>query len=96
MFPSLGEGFGLPAVEAMSQGVPVLASSAGSLQEIVGDAGLYYPPLDAAEMARKINAFLSDPTLQSTLRKRALKRVKRFTWERAADLAMESLNRAVN
>jgi len=96
MFPSLGEGFGLPAVEAMSQGVPVLASSAGSLQEIVGDAGLYYPPLDAAEMARKINTFLSDPTLQSTLRERALKRVKRFTWERAADLAMESLNRAVN
>lgn len=96
VFPSLGEGFGLPAVEAMSQGLPVLASNAGSLQEIVADAGLYYPPLNAAEMARKINAFLSDPTLQATLRDRALKRVRRFTWARAADLAMESFERAAS
>lgn len=96
VFPSLGEGFGLPAVEAMSQGVPVLASNAGSIQEIVADAGLYYPPLDAEEMARKITTFLSDPKLQATLRDRARKRIRRFTWERAADLAMESFERAVS
>ena len=77
-------------------GLPVLASNAGSLQEIVADAGLYYPPFNAAEMARKINAFLSDPTLQATLRDRALKRVRRFTWARAADLAMESFERAAS
>jgi alpha-1,3-rhamnosyl/mannosyltransferase len=96
VFPSLGEGFGLPAVEAMSQGLPVLASNAGSIQEIVGDAGLYYPPLNAEEMARKINTFLSDPILQATLRDRSRRRIRKFTWERAADLAMESFERAVS
>ena len=96
VFPSLGEGFGLPAVEAMASGIPVLASNAGSLPEVVGDAGLFYDPLDASAMAREISRFLDDDELRADLGKRAIVRARQFTWERAAELAMASLERAVN
>lgn len=95
VFPSLGEGFGLPAVEAMASGVPVLASRAGSLPEVVGDAGLFYDPRDAGAMAREINRFLGDSRLRADLGRRALRRAEQFSWERAAELALASLQKAV-
>src|SRR6202043_2298085 len=58
--PSLLEGFGLPAVEAMACGTPVVSSRAGSLPEVVGDAGVYFDPTDVGSMAEAIHSFLND------------------------------------
>jgi glycosyltransferase involved in cell wall biosynthesis len=87
VFPSLWEGFGLPAVEAMSCGLPVLASRHGSLPEVVGDAGLFFDPLNPTAIADCILRFLSQPELQARLGENALKRARTFRWERAAELA---------
>ena len=87
VFPSLWEGFGLPAVEAMSCGVPVLASDRGSLPEVVGDAGLFFDPRDPADIARCLLEFTSQPGLRERLRPIALARARTFTWDRAAALA---------
>ena len=62
--PSLMEGFGLPAVEAMACGTPVISSRAGSLPEVVGEAGVYFDPTDVGSMAGSIRSFLSDPALR--------------------------------
>jgi glycosyltransferase involved in cell wall biosynthesis len=94
VLPSLLEGFGLPAVEAMACGTPVLASRVGSLPEVVGDAGLLFDPQSAEEMAAAIRSVVDDPGLRGDLARRASDRARRFTWERAADLAMRSLERA--
>lgn len=95
VFPSLWEGFGLPAVEAMATGLPVLASNCGSLPEVVGDAGLYFDPGSPAEIADACLRLLSDPELQRQLRSAALRRVPRFSWARAAELAEASFRSAV-
>jgi alpha-1,3-rhamnosyl/mannosyltransferase len=94
IFPSLSEGFGLPAVEAMCCGLPVLASRRGSLPEVVGDAGRYFDPLDPAAIAACVLEFLADPAARARLGRVARERVGRFTWERAAVLAEESFRRA--
>jgi glycosyltransferase involved in cell wall biosynthesis len=93
VFPSLWEGFGLPAVEAMSCGVPVLASNRGSLPEVVGDAGLFFDPLDTSAIAECITRFVGDPGLRVRLGETALKRARTFTWERAAELAEQCFRR---
>jgi len=87
VFPSLWEGFGLPAVEAMSCGVPVLASDCSSLPEVIGEAGLYFEPTDPASIAGCLQRFLGDPGLQKRLSGAALERARGFTWARAAELA---------
>lgn len=94
VFPSLAEGFGLPAVEAMACGVPVLASRAGSLPEVVGPAGLYFDARDPADMAAQIGRLLAAPDLRRALAVRAAERARFFSWDRAAELALESLERA--
>ncbi|MEQ9495637.1 MAG: glycosyltransferase family 1 protein [Deltaproteobacteria bacterium] len=87
VFPSLWEGFGLPAVEAMACGVPVLASRRGSLPEVVGDAGLFFDPESPWAMYTTITKFLDNTEMQEDLRKKALARAETFTWSRAAELA---------
>lgn len=87
VFPSLWEGFGLPAVEAMSCGVPVLASRRGSLPEVIGDAGRFFEPEDPSAIAECVLDFLGDPGLRARLREIALTRARTFTWARAAELA---------
>lgn len=94
VFPSLAEGFGLPAVEAMSCGAPVLASDRFSLPEVVGDAGLLFNPEDVEDIARCLNGFLADPTLQAEKAKAARARAGLFTWDRAAELAEVSFRKA--
>jgi alpha-1,3-rhamnosyl/mannosyltransferase len=93
VFPSLWEGFGLPAVEALSCGVPVLASNRGSLPEVVGDAGLFFDPEDVLDIARCVLRFFTEPGLRSALASAALPRARSFTWERAAELAEVSFRR---
>ena len=84
VLPSWSEGFGLPAVEAMSFGVPVAASRAGSLPEVVGDAGLFFDPADPAEMAGVLGRLLDDPELRERLGRRGLEQARRHSWEAAA------------
>lgn len=95
VFPSLWEGFGLPAVEAMACGVPVLASRRGSLPEVVADAGLYFEPEDADAIAACILRILDDGGLRSRLAGLALERAALYRWERAAELAEASFRRAL-
>jgi glycosyltransferase involved in cell wall biosynthesis len=82
--PSLMEGFGLPAVEAMACGTPVVSSSAGSLPEVVGDAGVYFDPTDVGSMAGVIRSFLGDRDRRDAMAHRARERAVFFTWERSA------------
>jgi alpha-1,3-rhamnosyl/mannosyltransferase len=94
VFPSLWEGFGLPAVEAMQCGVPVLSSNRGSLPEVVGDAGMFFEPEDPADIARAVLAFLEDSGRRARLGEAALARAANFSWERAAELAEASFRKA--
>lgn len=82
--PSLDEGFGLPAVEAMACGLPVAASRSGSLAEIVGQAGVFFDPRDHAGMAAALRRILDDPALRASLSAEGLKRAGLFTWSAAA------------
>jgi len=84
VFPSLMEGFGLPALEAMGYGAPVASSSATCLPEVYGDAAHYFNPLDTDDMARAIDDILTDDTLRSSLITKGYKQVKKYSWQRMA------------
>jgi glycosyltransferase involved in cell wall biosynthesis len=83
-FPSLYEGFGLPALEAMSCGTPVLASDASSLPEVVGDAGLLLDPHDPSTWAGVVQRLMRGKALQRDLSRKGLERAANFTWEQCA------------
>jgi glycosyltransferase involved in cell wall biosynthesis len=83
VFPSLYEGFGLPPLEAMASGVPVITSNVSSLPEVVGDAALLIDPLDAGAIAEAIARVLSDDALSAELVRRGHERVRAFSWERS-------------
>lgn len=84
VFPSLYEGFGLPALEALACGTPVLTSNTTSLPEVVGNAALTVDPADTTAITAGLQRLLSDDTLRQTLRVRGLERARQFTWTRAA------------
>ncbi len=83
-YPSVFEGFGLPPLEAMACGVPVICSNASSLPEVVGEAGLLLPPTDVQAWQEALSHLLADATLRADLRARGLIRARQFTWENAA------------
>jgi glycosyltransferase involved in cell wall biosynthesis len=80
VLPSLAEGFGLPAVEAMACGTPVIASNVSALPEVVGDAALLVDPLDTAALGDAIARVLADDRLRKELSARGLQRATRFSW----------------
>jgi glycosyltransferase involved in cell wall biosynthesis len=88
VLPSFEEGFGLPALEAMACGAPVVCSDRGSLPEVVADAGLFFDPGNASEMAAVLKHVLSDAALQGRMREAGIKRALSFTWKRAAEDAV--------
>ena len=82
--PSLYEGFGFPALEAMAAGTPVAVSRTSSLPEVCGEAALYFDPCDVSDMAEKIRQGLADEGARNSLVERGLRQVRAFTWERCA------------
>ena len=92
--PSLYEGFGLPALEGMACGVPVVVSNTTSLPEVVGDAGILVNPHDAESIADGLNRALTDESLRAELRRRGLERAKLFNWDRVADKIHEAISQA--
>lgn len=83
-YPSLNEGFGHPPLEAMAAGTPVVASRAGSLPEVLGDAAVFADPFDVEELAHALAAVSRNATLRSQLAARGARRVQRYSWDTAA------------
>jgi alpha-1,3-rhamnosyl/mannosyltransferase len=90
---SLDEGFGLPALEAMAHGCPVVASSAAALPEVVGSAGLLVDPVDVSQVVAALRRAVSEPSLRSALVARGRYRAESFSWAHTAS-AIRSLYRA--
>ena len=84
VFPSFYEGFGVPPMEAMACGAPVITSNSSSLPEVVGDAALLVDPHDTGGMAQAMLRVLGDPRLQEELRQKGYERARRFTWAESA------------
>ncbi len=89
LYPSLYEGFGLPVLEAMACGTPVIASNLSSLPEITGEAGILVDPLNVEEIALAMEKLSGDRKLQEELQKKGLERAKLFSWEKAAQETKE-------
>jgi glycosyltransferase involved in cell wall biosynthesis len=84
VFPSLYEGFGLPPLEAMASGTPVVTSNLSSLPEVVGDAAVLVDPYDPDSIADGMKRVLTDKELRATLRERGLAKVREYSWEQSA------------
>jgi glycosyltransferase involved in cell wall biosynthesis len=84
VMPSFIEGFGLPVLEAMACGTPVVCSRAASLPEVAGDAAEYFEPTSVDDLGAALERVLGSRELQETLRHKGLERVKLFTWEECA------------
>lgn len=89
VMPSIYEGFGLPILEAMSCGCPVVSSRGGSLAEVAGTAGRYVDPYDVDDIAKGINEVFNNPSLQKELSQKGTIQSKKFTWKKTADETMD-------
>lgn len=94
VFPTLYEGFGFPVLEAMQCGTPVITSNSSSLPEVAGDASLLIDPRDIPAIAEAIERIMSDDVLRSDLVTRGYEHARRFTWERAAEQTLLTLETA--
>jgi glycosyltransferase involved in cell wall biosynthesis len=95
VYPSYFEGFGLPVLEAMSCGAPVIAGNRTSLPEVVGDAGVLVDPFDSSALSSAIGRLVDDVSLRRTLRARGLERAREFSWRETARRTLEVYERAV-
>lgn len=95
LFPSWYEGFGLPPVEAMASGTPVVTSCVASLPEVIGEAGLMVPPDNVVGLAEAVEALLENESLRQAQIQKGLVQVKKFDWERNAAMTMEIYNEII-
>lgn len=84
VFPSFYEGFGIPVLEGMACGVPVITSNVSSMPEVGGDAAIYFNPYDEKDMAEKIKMVLDDKQLREEMILKGLEKVKEYSWEKCA------------
>jgi glycosyltransferase involved in cell wall biosynthesis len=92
VFPSLSEGFGLPALEAMLSGAPVASSNATCLPEVYGSAAHYFDPLDTTDMAQKISEVMDDPELRQRLIAAGQEQAAKYSWRRMAEQTLNVYN----
>ena len=90
-YPSFAEGFGLPPLEAMASGVPVIVSQSTSFPEVCGDAAVFVNPAQAESIAQAINSLLSDAELYSQKKQKGFARVSKYRWELSANAMMQSI-----
>ncbi|HET6454025.1 MAG TPA: glycosyltransferase family 1 protein [Armatimonadota bacterium] len=95
VYPSLYEGFGLPPLEAMACGTPVITSNASSLPEVVGDAGIMVDPHDAQALAEAILRVMRDPDLRQEMSEKGIERAKQFSWQQTARLTLQAYHDAL-
>jgi glycosyltransferase involved in cell wall biosynthesis len=95
-FPSYAESFGMPPLEAMACGIPVVVSKTTSLPEVCGEAGSYVDPEKPAEIAAAVDKLLSNSQLYSEKKRQGLEQVKKFTWEQASQRILTCIDTAVN
>lgn len=95
VYPSLYEGFGMPLLEAMACGTPVIASRSSSLPEVVGDAGLLVDPLSVEALREAMERILGDAALREALSARGLERARTFSWERCAQETLAVFDQAL-
>jgi glycosyltransferase involved in cell wall biosynthesis len=95
IYPTLYEGFGLPVLEAMSCGTPVITSDNSSLPEVGGDIALYIDPCDKSSIIRAMERFENEPNLSDDLRDRCIRQASRFTWEKCARGTVETYRRCL-
>ncbi len=95
VFPSLYEGFGLPPLEAMACGAPVIASDRSSIPEVVGDGGMLVDPVDTDALADAIESVVLDPARAEELRRAGLARARQFTWARSAEMTLQTYRAAL-
>jgi glycosyltransferase involved in cell wall biosynthesis len=94
-FPSLYEGFGLPILEAMALGVPVVASNRSSNPEVAGDAALYFDPESVDDIAEKLTLVAGDPDLRGALAQAGIRNAARFSWSKTASLTLDVYRRVL-
>jgi glycosyltransferase involved in cell wall biosynthesis len=96
VFPSLSEGFGLPGLEAMQHGAPVVSSNATCLPEVYGDAALYFDPLDTQGIADKINNVLSNSKVGDNLKNKGHQKANEYSWQRMAEQTLAIYTKALS
>jgi len=96
VFPSLMEGFGLPGLEAMGYGAPVVSSNATCLPEVYGDAAHYFDPYDVTDMSRAIDEVLNNQDLRKDLINKGYEQIKKYSWRRTAEQTYAVYMQALN